>query len=321
MRLVQFRTAGQTRARVGVVLRHRILDPALLWARESTEPFPEDALDLLNGPAASFCRRLAAASECPDDGRVKIGDEARPGPCHHFSEVELLPPLLRPVSFRDFYSFEEHVRRARARRGLEVPPEWYERPTFYFSNARSLLAPEAPLRKPDSTEALDFEAEIGCIIGREGSDIPPGEAAAYIAGYTLLNDWSARDVQRAEMAVGLGPSKGKDFATSLGPFLVTPDELASHRAGKGYDVTLEVRRNGRLLGEGNWRAIQFSFEEMIAHASRDTRLFPGDLLGSGTVGGGCILEIGPEEAGGWLRPGDEIEISGGPLGVLRNRVI
>jgi 2-keto-4-pentenoate hydratase/2-oxohepta-3-ene-1,7-dioic acid hydratase in catechol pathway len=320
VRLVQYRRRGQAEAKVGIVRAHRVQDPAVLWAREHSEPFPRDAVALLAHPARSFCEKLVAEGDCPPDALAGWTEREEPPPCHHFSEVQLLSPLLHPVSFRDFYCFEEHVRKARARRGLTVPDEWYERPTFYFSNPRCLLGPEEEVSRPASTRALDLEAEIGCIISRRGRDISVEAAGSYIAGYTLLNDWSARDVQRREMTVGLGPSKGKDFATSLGPFLVTPDELASLRAGKGYDIGLEVRRNGRLLLEGTWRSIQFSFEEMISHASRDADLFPGDLLGSGAVGGGSIMEIGPEDAGGYLEPGEEIEISGGPLGVLRSRI-
>jgi 2-keto-4-pentenoate hydratase/2-oxohepta-3-ene-1,7-dioic acid hydratase in catechol pathway len=252
-------------------------------------------------------------------GGNKSGGEGEP--TVPLAEVRLLPPLEHASSFRDFYSFEEHVRRARASRGLDVPEEWYRHPTFYFSNPRCLYGPEDDIPCPRASRELDFELEVACVIGRRGRDIPAEAAAAYVAGFTLLNDWSARDVQRAEVSVGLGPAKAKDFATSLGPFLVTPDELEPRRAGKGYDVELTVRRNGRVLARGNWKTIHYSFEEMIAQASRDAWLVPGDLLGSGTVGGGSILEIGAESAGGWLGPGDAIEIAGSGLGTLTNRIV
>jgi 2-keto-4-pentenoate hydratase/2-oxohepta-3-ene-1,7-dioic acid hydratase in catechol pathway len=321
VKLVLFRPAGREGPpRPGIVTGgHRILDPAVFWAREETRPFPADLISLLASEAAPFCLRLARQHE--EETRRSLGEPCQTDAgCHPFSEVELFAPLQHPPSFRDFYSFEEHVRRSRARRGQGVPEEWYRRPTFYFSNPNAIYGPGREIPRPASTRAMDYEVEIGCVISRPGKDISPAEAENWIAGFTLLNDWSARDVQREEMAVGLGPSKGKDFATSLGPFLVTPEELRPLRSGKGYEISLEVRRNGRLLGEGDWSSIQFSFEEMIAHASRDVWLLPGDLLGSGTVGGGCILEIGPEDAGGWLEPGDEIEIAGGPLGVLKNRI-
>jgi fumarylacetoacetate (FAA) hydrolase len=234
--------------------------------------------------------------------------------------VILLPPVMPAASFRDFYAFEEHVRAARARRGLEVVPEWYEQPAFYFSNANAFLGHGDELAVPPDGEWLDFELEIGAVLGAGGRDLAPDEAEALIAGYCVLNDWSARKVQRLEMAVGLGPAKGKDFATSLGPVLVTPDEIAGRREGKGYDLAMVARRNGEELTRGNWRSIHWSFGEMIARASRGVELRPGDVFGSGTVGGGCILELGPENAGGWLAPGDAIELEIEGLGVLANRV-
>jgi fumarylacetoacetate (FAA) hydrolase len=311
MKLVLFRPRDRGGApRPGLVHGARVLEPAVLLGADPAH-FPHDPVTLLASNLAADCRTLLA----------RLRDDAPPGPgIHDLAGVELLPPVLRPGTFRDFYSFEEHVRQARARRGLAVPPEWYRAPVFYFSNPNAIYGPGQDVPRPRSTRKLDCEVEIGCIIGRAGRDIPSEQATAYIAGFTLLNDWSARDLQAEEVKVGLGPSKGKDFATSLGPWLVTPDELASQRSGKGYDLVLEWRRNGRLLGTGNWDSIAWSFEEMIAHASRDTALFPGDLIGSGTVGGGCILEIGDEKAGGWLEPGDVVALQGGRLGTLENRI-
>lgn len=310
MRVVRYRLRGSTgSARPGLVHEHRVLDPAVLLDR-ATAPSPADPVALIVS-AAVACRELLA--------RIPADAAAGPG-IHDLEGVELLSPLARPGTFRDFYSFEEHVSRARARRGLEVPPEWYRAPVFYFSNPNSIYGPGQEVPRPPSTRKLDCELEIGCVIGRGGRDIRAERALEHVAGFTLLNDWSARDLQAEEMKVGLGPSKGKDFATSLGPWLVTPDELEPLRSGRGYDLILEWRRNDRLLGSGNWKSITWSFEEMIAHASRDAELFAGDLLGSGTVGGGCILEIGDEIAKGWLEPGDVVTLRGGPLGSLENRV-
>ncbi len=237
------------------------------------------------------------------------------------TEVELGPPVAPVPSFRDFYAFEAHVATARRRRGLDMVPEWYQFPVFYFSNPTSLIGPGAALPAPDYGEWLDFELEIGCVIGKAGRDIPAEHAAEHIAGYTILNDWSLRDVQRREMAVGLGPAKGKDFATSIGPFLVTPDELADRRAGKGYDLVMTARIDGVEVSRGNWKEIHFGFDEMIARASQGVTLSPGDLLGSGTVGTGCILELGPEKTGGWLRPGQRVELEVERLGVLANPIV
>lgn len=312
MKLTLFRPRGQGGApRPGLVHGARVLEPGILLGTDPAQ-FPHDPVTLLASHLVADCRALIA--------RTADDDALGPG-IHDLAGVELMPPVLRPGTFRDFYSFEAHVRRARARRGLEVPPEWYRAPVFYFSNPNAIYGPGQAVPRPPSTRKLDCELEIGCIIGLSGRDIPVDSALEHIAGFTLLNDWSARDLQAEEVKVGLGPSKGKDFATSLGPWLVTPDELAPLRCGKGYDLVLEWRRDGRLLGSGNWNSIAWSFEEMIAHASRDAWLFPGDILGSGTVGGGCILEIGDEDAGGWLEPGNVVALHGGPLGTLENLIV
>jgi 2-keto-4-pentenoate hydratase/2-oxohepta-3-ene-1,7-dioic acid hydratase in catechol pathway len=236
------------------------------------------------------------------------------------AHVKLLAPLPNPTSLRDFYAFEAHVQRSRARRGLDMMPEWYDAPAFYFSNHQAICGPEQPVTRPPHTQWLDFELEVAAIIGREGRDMPATDAGSYIAGYTIMNDWSARDSQRQEMKVGLGPAKGKDFATSLGPLLVTPDEIEERRNGKGFDLFMVARRNGREISRGNWSSIYFSFEEMIARASEAVTLYPGDIIGSGTVGSGCILEQGPDAVGGWLQPGDCIELEIERLGTLRSVV-
>lgn len=236
-------------------------------------------------------------------------------------DVILGPPLPRPNSFRDFYAFEAHVKTARARRGLPMVPQWYHFPVFYFSNAAAFIGPDEPVRPPQSTACLDYELEIACVIGKGGSDIPVDEADGHIAGFCILNDWSARDLQREEMKVGLGPAKGKDFATSLGPWLVTPDELAdrllSGAKGDRYDLPMSARVNGKEYSRGNFRDIHYTFAEMIARASADCQLYPGDVIGSGTVGTGCILELGSEDYP-WLVAGDVVELEVLGLGLLRN---
>jgi len=229
-------------------------------------------------------------------------------------------------TLRDGYSFEEHVRNARAKRGLEVAPEWYEAPVYYFSNPNTILGHEEEVEAPRLGSWLDFECEIACIIGQQGGNIPVEDAENFIAGFTILNDWSLRDVQRKEMAVGLGPSKGKDFASSLGPYLVTPDELDDARDGKGYNLKTAIRVNGKELSSNNWNTIHFSFGEMISRFSQNAVLFPGDVIGSGTLGRGCLLELGPQPdvckgADGWLGPGDVVELEIERLGVLRNRIV
>jgi fumarylacetoacetate (FAA) hydrolase len=201
-------------------------------------------------------------------------------------------------------------------------PQWYQVPVFYFSNPAGVIGHEADVWAPRGSEALDYELELACVIDREARDLPDDDRALEaVAGFTIMNDWSARDLQRVEMAVGLGPSKGKDFATSLGPELVTFDELADcYRDGRLH-LEMKATRNGRLLSKGDSGTMYWTWPQLLAHASRDATLRPGDVIGSGTVGTGCILELTPERAGGWLRPGDVIELSIERIGTLRNRVV
>jgi fumarylacetoacetate (FAA) hydrolase len=228
-------------------------------------------------------------------------------------------PLTNPTSLRDFYAFEQHVKTANANRGREVPKEWYDFPVFYFSNHTAIYGHSDTIPYPRSSDALDYELEIACIIGKEGRDIAPEHAEEYVFGYTIFNDWSARDIQRQEMAVGLGPAKGKDFAASFGPHLVTPDELADKRTDRPgvYDLSMVARVNGVEKSRGNWKDLHWSFGQMIARASEDVTLYPGDIIGSGTVGTGCLLEVTKGE-GPWLKPGDIVELEVEKLGVLRN---
>ena len=230
------------------------------------------------------------------------GGKAREHAEYPLSDVRLLAPVRRPPSVRDFYAFEEHVRNARAVTGRgEVVPEWYELPVFYFSNPAAIYGPDDEIPYPEASQALDYELEVAAVIGADGE----------VGGFTVMNDWSARDLQRREMKVGLGPAKGKDFATSLGPLLVTPDELGDLR------LEMVARVNGEERSRGNLGDIYHSWESILEAAARNTVLRPGDVIGSGTVGTGCILEHGDER---WLQPGDEIELEVEGIGVLRNRI-
>lgn len=235
-------------------------------------------------------------------------------------DVAWLPPVPRPPTFRDFYAFEAHVRTARARRGLPMDDAWYERPVFYFSNPVSLVGHEAGVFAPAGSSELDYELEVGVVIGREGRDIRPAEAWAHVAGLTVVNDFSARDLQRQEMRVGLGPCKGKDFATAVGPWLVTIDRFAVDSAGH-IDAEMTARVNGQTLSRGNLNTLHFAIPQLVAEASRDCTLLPGDLLATGTVGTGCILELGPERVGGYLKPGDVVELEVAGIGTLRNHIV
>ena len=235
--------------------------------------------------------------------------------------VTLHSPIPHPPTLRDFYGFEDHVKAARARRGLEMPPEWYEFPAFYYSNPTALYGPGADVPRPAYTTALDFELEIACVIGQSGMDIPESEAESYIAGYTIMNDWSARDVQQREMKIGLGPAKAKDFATSLGPWLVTRDELEDRLVVPGkFRLEMSATVNGKLLSNTNMERMHWTFPQMIARASQSVELHPGDVIGSGTAGTGCILELGTE-VHRWLEPGDQVELRIERFGALTNNVI
>ena len=272
----------------------------------------EQFLPLLMPRLSEFTRKL---SDWPEHEKVfqKRGGKS-------FRARKFLPPIVRPSTFRDFYAFEQHVRTTRFRRGLDMVAAWYEIPVFYFSNPNSLIADNDAVVAPAGSHELDFELELGAVIGKRGRDIPPARAWEHVAGFTIINDFSARDLQRVELEVGLGPAKGKDFATAVGPMLVTRDEVSDRINGDKILLEMRARLNGRNLSYGNSSALHHSFPRMIAQASRDADLFPGDLIGSGTIGTGCILELGAENTDGWLKPGDVVELEIEKLGVLRTRV-
>jgi fumarylacetoacetate (FAA) hydrolase len=231
------------------------------------------------------------------------------------------PPILRPPSLRDFYAFEGHVRTMWERRGGTVPEAWYRLPIFYFSNVSEIRGPGDAVWAPRDSSELDYELEVAALIDTPARDLEAQHGEEAIGGYLVFNDWSARDLQREETTVRLGPAKGKDFASSIGPWLVTPDELADARAGNGYDLTMTATVNGQETSRGTWSAAQFSFGEMIARASADVLLRPGDLLGSGTVGTGCLLEVRDRTLGRYLHPGDEVTLSVERLGSLHTPVV
>jgi len=265
--------------------------------------------------------RTALENHCPDAIRRAAESGMRP-PLPIESVQRWLPPVIDPRTFRDFYAFEQHVKTCRANRGLAMVPEWYKAPVFYFSNPTTLRGHNEPVCRPRSTRALDFELEVAAVIGQAVENAEGAEAESAIFGFTVLNDLSARDLQAEEMKCGLGPAKGKDFATVIGPGLVTIDELVKRRIAPGrYDLAMCARKNGREISRGNMRDMYFDFTQLICHASRDAALFPGDLIGSGTVGTGCILELRPENTSGWLEPGDVIELEIEHIGVLRTPII
>jgi fumarylacetoacetate (FAA) hydrolase len=233
-----------------------------------------------------------------------------------------MPLPIPPVrSIRDFYAFEQHVKTCRAQRGLAMVAQWYDIPVFYFSNPASVIGHGDPVHAPRSTQELDFELEIAAIIGTQASDLPADDSAMdCVAGFTIYNDWSARDLQRNEMAVGLGPSKGKDFANSLGPHMIPFEELRDYYNNGRLKLDMSASINGKVVSRGNASSMYWTWPQLLAHASRDTRLMPGDVIGSGTVGSGCILELTPAVTGGWLKPNDVVQLEIERIGVLENRI-
>ncbi len=239
----------------------------------------------------------------------------------NLADVTLSSPMDIPTSLRDFYAFEQHVKTANENRGRSVPEEWYQFPVFYYTYPGSIYGPEDTIPYPAYSNELDYELEIACVIGKAGINIPADQAEEHIFGFTIMNDWSARDIQRLEMKVGLGPAKSKDFATSLGPCVVTLDELADRHTGRPgvYDLAMAARVNGVERSRGNMKDLYWSFGQMIERASQDVWLQPGNVIGSGTVGTGCLLEL-TKGQGAWLQPGDVVELEIERIGVLRNVV-
>lgn len=230
----------------------------------------------------------------------------------------LLAPL-EPASIRDFVTFEEHVEGIAG----SVVPEWYEAPTFYFSNVAAVTGPYDDIPIPPGCTRFDFELEVACVIGKAGRDLTPEQAREHIAYYTIFNDWSARDIQFREMQVRLGPCKGKDSANTLGPWLVSADELEPYRRPDGrLDLDLRVWLNDEPFGDDTLANMGWTFEEMVAYASRGTWVRQGDVLGSGTCGSGCIAElVGRGQDVRWLAPGDVVTIEVEGIGRISNRIV
>jgi 2-keto-4-pentenoate hydratase/2-oxohepta-3-ene-1,7-dioic acid hydratase in catechol pathway len=240
------------------------------------------------------------------------------------SAARFCAPVPRPPSVRDFMAFEEHVATSSQALGHPVNPVWYEIPLFYFTNPAAIRGPHDDVPIAPGSRAFDYELEAAVVVGREASDLDPATAEEVIAGYTVLCDWSARDLQEHEMRGMLGPAKGKDTATSLGRYLVTADELAPYRGGNAYDLQMTASVNGREYSRGRLSDIHWDLGQLLAYASRGTRLRPGDVIGTGTVGTGCILELSRvhgSEAYPWLRPGDRVRLEIEAVGVIESRVV
>ena len=238
----------------------------------------------------------------------------------------ILAPINNPTSFRDFYAFRKHVEAGRKNRGLEMIPEYDEIPVFYFSNHQSVFGPGNVTVQEKHLDKLDFELEIGLLISKGGKNIKSKDAFNHVAGFMILNDWSARSLQFQEMKLNLGPAKGKDFATSIGPYLVTLDELEDKLIGCNsdmlYDLDIKGFLNNKLLSQDNFKNITWKFPEMIERASYGVELYPGDLIGSGTCATGCLLELNlTNGTDDWLKAGDKITFSIEKLGKLENTIV
>jgi 2-keto-4-pentenoate hydratase/2-oxohepta-3-ene-1,7-dioic acid hydratase in catechol pathway len=244
---------------------------------------------------------------------------AAPAELVPLEQAALRAPIPVPPSVRDFMAFENHAVTAVEAIGGKLSPVWYQIPAFYFTNPAAVRGPRDPVPAAPGSAAFDYELEVGAVIGAPGGNLAVEDAEQHIAGFMLLCDWSARDLQEHEMAISLGPAKGKDTATSFGPWLVTPDELADVRTDKGYDLAMTADVNGRRYSAGNWSTLYWTFAQLIAYASRGTELRPGDVIGSGTVGTGCILELSRvhgADAYPWLQPGDQVSLAVDRLGSI-----
>lgn len=274
-------------------------------------PGDPEILDLLNGP---------------ED--VKRDLDVRGGRYQKLPvEDAVFAVPVEPRAMRDFLVFEAHIAGMKKTEGGDgsVPPAWYEAPRFLFMNPWSVLPTGADIPMPPFTRRLDFELEVAMIVKDTVRDVPIEEAAEHIAGYCIFNDWSARDVQGREMSVGLGPSKGKDFANTLGPWLTTPDELEQYREGDRYALDMSVAINGEVVGTDNLRNMSWSFEEMLVHASRDAWVGAGDVLATGTASQGALSERWSRAGGHLVIPplqvGDVVTMTVEGLGTIENRIV
>ncbi|MBI1857977.1 MAG: fumarylacetoacetate hydrolase family protein [Candidatus Melainabacteria bacterium] len=294
MRFVTFTTDVRQDSSIGVVLDNRIMN----LNKASDGAIPNDMLSFISGGEKMLELAHTVVKNPKHDSLLSL------------DEVKLLTPLLNPPSLKDFFAFEDHAKAGAERRNEKLPSEWYEVPAYYTGNHREILGPEDEIPWPLYTKKLDFECEIACVVGKHGKNLSIEEASNYIFGYMIFNDVSARDVQKKEMALRMGPTKGKDFANVFGPYLVTKDEVDPKK-----DFALTVKVNNEIWSSGHFKDQYWGFPLMISHVSQEENIYPGDILGSGTFYKGCGLDLNK-----WIQPGDLIELEVPKLGVLRNRV-
>ncbi len=302
-----------------------ILGEEAFSVSDLNQDFPDDMLGLLSSEEG-LLEKLPLAIDQFKCGQISLNP---------LKDFKLLAPIPNPPSCRDAYAFRQHVASARKNRGLEMIPEFDEYPVFYFTNHRSIQGPGDIECMEDHFKGLDFELEIAVVIGKKGRNIKARNASEYIAGYTIMNDMSARTLQMEEMLLNLGPAKGKDFSTVIGPCLVTPDELEPYRiepkkghTGLNYNLGMKAWVNQELVSEGNMSSMDWTFSELIERCSYGVDLYPGDVIGSGTVGTGCFLELNgtgkrldPDYQPRWLKEGDTVKMEIEGLGTLENTIV
>lgn len=314
MKLVSYKTDNQDH--LGIYYNGHIYN-----LNSCDKQIPDNMADFLKGESP-LMKRAQLVQQQLEDGKT------------YKEEVffELIAPVPHPTSCRDGYAFRQHVATARRNRKVDMVPEFDQFPIFYFTNHNAIQGPGEVVCMPDHFDKLDFELEIAVVIGKKGRNVTAAEADAYIAGYTIMNDLSARTLQMEEMKLNLGPAKGKDFSTVIGPWLVTPDELSSYlvpakegHTGHTYNLQMTGKINGQEVSLGNAGDMDWTFAEIIERCAYGADILPGDVIGSGTVGTGCFLELNgtgllndPAYPVQWLQPGDDIELEITGLGTLRN---
>ena len=294
MKLITFTKENSDEHFLGALINNQVLDLNLA----SGNKIPKDMLTFIQGGEKSL-----------DLAKEVIKTPQSSALCR-IDKIKIKTPLLNPPSLKDFFAFEEHAKNGARRRNEELPKEWYEIPAYYKGNHREIYGSDEEIPWPSYTRRLDFESEIACVIGKKGKNLTETEANDYIFGYMIFNDMSARDIQKKEMALRMGPAKGKDFANVFGPYLVTKDEVDPKK-----DFSIKVKVNGEIWSEGHFKDQFWGFSRMISYVSQEETIYPGDILGSGTFYKGCGLDLDR-----WIKPGDLIELEVPKLGILRNKV-